>query len=121
MVFYGYGDHRDLHVLTHSFPTRRSSDLGHEFGGPGLCRACAELVCGKAQMPRERRLDAGAVKDIALNGRTIDNLLRDEFDSQAIALIGRSEERRVGNECARACRYRGRPYYEKKKDKHTQD
>src|SRR3546814_12417947 len=27
-VFYGYGDHRDLHVLTHSFPTRRSSDLG---------------------------------------------------------------------------------------------
>src|SRR3546814_7703589 len=24
-----YGDHRDLHVLTHSFPTRRSSDL-HE-------------------------------------------------------------------------------------------
>src|SRR3546814_6066900 len=24
--FYGYGDHRDLHVLTHSFPTRRSSD-----------------------------------------------------------------------------------------------
>src|SRR3546814_19565442 len=25
--FEGYGDHRDLHVLTHSFPTRRSSDL----------------------------------------------------------------------------------------------
>src|SRR3546814_16881922 len=24
--FYCYGDHRDLHVLTHSFPTRRSSD-----------------------------------------------------------------------------------------------
>src|SRR3546814_16777323 len=24
---YGYGDHRNLHVLTHSFPTRRSSDL----------------------------------------------------------------------------------------------
>src|SRR3546814_5919272 len=23
----GYGDHLDLHVLTHSFPTRRSSDL----------------------------------------------------------------------------------------------
>src|SRR3546814_8144076 len=27
-VFEGYGDHRDLNVLTHSFPTRRSSDLG---------------------------------------------------------------------------------------------
>src|SRR3546814_11559465 len=25
--FYVYGDHRTLHVLTHSFPTRRSSDL----------------------------------------------------------------------------------------------
>src|SRR3546814_19840667 len=25
--FEGSGDHRDLHVLTHSFPTRRSSDL----------------------------------------------------------------------------------------------
>src|SRR3546814_15985921 len=25
-VFYRYGDHRYLHVLTHSFPTRRSSD-----------------------------------------------------------------------------------------------
>src|SRR5881628_2274758 len=26
--FYCYGDHRDLHVSQHSFPTRRSSDLG---------------------------------------------------------------------------------------------
>src|SRR3546814_11665104 len=25
--FYGYGDQRNLHGLTHSFPTRRSSDL----------------------------------------------------------------------------------------------
>src|SRR3546814_3663192 len=25
--FLGFGDTRDLHVLTHSFPTRRSSDL----------------------------------------------------------------------------------------------
>src|SRR3546814_7305400 len=27
LVCEGHGDHRDLHVLTHSFPTRRSSDL----------------------------------------------------------------------------------------------
>src|SRR3546814_2304045 len=26
-IFLCYGNHRDLHVLTHSFPTRRSSDL----------------------------------------------------------------------------------------------
>src|SRR3546814_9362959 len=25
--FYGYGDHRDIHVRTHSLPTRRSYDL----------------------------------------------------------------------------------------------
>src|SRR3546814_14988085 len=27
LCFYCYRDHRDLHVQTHSFPTRRSSDL----------------------------------------------------------------------------------------------
>src|SRR3546814_8258007 len=32
--FYGYGDHRDLHVLTHSFPTRRSSDLNAARAAP---------------------------------------------------------------------------------------
>src|SRR3546814_10671081 len=29
-----YGDHRDLHVLTHSFPTRRSSDLIAAYSNP---------------------------------------------------------------------------------------
>src|SRR3546814_20064354 len=29
-----YGDHLDLHVLTHSFPTRRSSDLARPLRGP---------------------------------------------------------------------------------------
>src|SRR3546814_14385276 len=31
--FYVSGDHRDLHVLTHSFPTRRSSDLSDAIAG----------------------------------------------------------------------------------------
>src|SRR3546814_5217719 len=31
MFFLWYGDHQDLHVLTHSFPTRRSSDLAMFF------------------------------------------------------------------------------------------
>src|SRR3546814_11747679 len=39
-LFEWYGDHRDLHVLTHSFPTRRSSDLAtvgrEEIGGVPL-------------------------------------------------------------------------------------
>src|SRR6056297_2181058 len=29
-LFSSPGGHRDLHVLTHSFPTRRSSDLAHQ-------------------------------------------------------------------------------------------
>src|SRR3546814_6931181 len=33
--FYSYGDHRDLHGLTHSFPTRRSSDLRPDPDQPG--------------------------------------------------------------------------------------
>src|SRR3546814_9440048 len=39
------GDHRDLHVLTHSFPTRRSSDL---------------LRPGSAQQPPPHRAATGA-------------------------------------------------------------
>src|SRR3546814_6062305 len=43
-----YGDHRDLHVLTHSFPTRRSSDLarfhGHTRSAKGsLCSRRIDL------------------------------------------------------------------------------
>src|SRR3546814_9265972 len=34
-----YGDHRDLHVLTHSFPTRRSSDLAPWHSGVAAKRA----------------------------------------------------------------------------------
>src|SRR3546814_644802 len=34
MFFFSrYGYHRDLHVLAHSFPTRRSSDLGLQTNG----------------------------------------------------------------------------------------
>src|SRR3546814_19776029 len=48
--FEAYGDHRDLHVLTHSFPTRRSSDL-NVFGAMGLSR---EL--GLEQLYRDVRM-----------------------------------------------------------------
>src|SRR3546814_9037916 len=45
-----YGDHRDLHVLTHSFPTRRSSDLQSN-----RSRRTAHIrlaVCGHNGLPR---------------------------------------------------------------------
>ena len=63
-------------------------NVGHEFGGPGLCRAGAALVGGKAEMPCERRLDAIAVEDFTFNRGAIDDFLRYEFDGQAIARIG---------------------------------
>src|SRR3546814_13638624 len=37
---YGDGDHRDLHVLTLSFPTRRSSDLSLSRARGGAYRPC---------------------------------------------------------------------------------
>src|SRR3546814_13622517 len=38
-VFECYGDHLDLHVLTPSFPTRRSPDLA---AGPGTSTSCRD-------------------------------------------------------------------------------
>src|SRR3546814_7696444 len=61
---YGYGDHRDLHGLTRSFPTRRSSDLvvadgGGGYSAAGHCIAAAHRF-GHA---------AGRREDIAQIGR----------------------------------------------------
>src|SRR3546814_20813734 len=33
MCVYGYGSHRDQHVLSHAVPTRRSADLRREVAG----------------------------------------------------------------------------------------
>src|SRR3546814_10419363 len=50
--FEGYADHRDLHVLTHSFPTRRSSDLQAAFGGSSFSLRCGfGFALGHACMP----------------------------------------------------------------------
>src|SRR3546814_5727070 len=43
----GCGEHRDLHVLTHSFPTRRSSDLHR----PYLLRALYEWIADNGMTP----------------------------------------------------------------------
>src|SRR3546814_13670433 len=44
VLFSLYGDHRDLHVLTHSFPTRRSSDL--TLGGAACTVGAATTAAG---------------------------------------------------------------------------
>src|SRR3546814_20195394 len=56
-----YGDNRDRHVRTHSFPTRRSSDLGSPVWGPDG----KQKVNGSSIFPK--RL-AGAVVDPAIGG-----------------------------------------------------
>src|SRR3546814_11539769 len=50
LCFEWYGDHRDLHVLTHSCPTRRASDLE-----PGYdeALAAAKLHRGRGSAPPE--------------------------------------------------------------------
>src|SRR3546814_19451771 len=45
--FQGYGDHRDLHVLTQSCPTRRSSDLERGYLAAELALAeCEQRAAG---------------------------------------------------------------------------
>src|SRR3546814_2092234 len=75
--FLGYGAHRDLHVLTHSFPTRRSSELA---GGDGDIDGTIAT--------RGRTLDGGGFDATlsvptltgTLRGRTLDG--KAEFTAQ---------------------------------------
>src|SRR3546814_16964997 len=50
-----YGDHRDLHVLTHSFPTRRSSDLLRRNPLPEFARRHAGGTAERVAETRWRR------------------------------------------------------------------
>src|SRR3546814_20917737 len=64
-----YGDIRDLYVLPHSFPTRRSSDLAATAGAPGarhdrLARWVdpAELSDAADEHETRRQRDAGGAR-----------------------------------------------------------
>src|SRR3546814_17643723 len=62
MYFQCYGDHRELHVLTHSYPTRLSSDLVADVELRRLVLAARHLVGVLDQagrIVREPELDAG--------------------------------------------------------------
>src|SRR3546814_2182699 len=50
-----YGDHRDLHVLTNSFPTRRSSDLDEQEERTGPARRGRVALRQRAQGLSARR------------------------------------------------------------------
>src|SRR3546814_1482357 len=76
-LFYGYGDDRELHVLTHSFPTRHSTELrgrnaGLDLGGLA-CDSCNRPAVG--QRGRDggdfRPLDADVRQDLVRHGRQL--------------------------------------------------
>src|SRR3546814_14214972 len=66
--FQCYRDHRDLHVLTHSFPTRRSSDLKIRRSEPDPHSGI------------ERHVDLGFVGEpVAVDPTILSNLAGDNF------------------------------------------
>src|SRR3546814_5657587 len=79
------GDHRDLHVLTHSFPTRRSSDLG-------------SLVCGLAVV------EGGHDADLIWTAAEIDEAWEVEQWGEDKEAAARSARRRHEFAMARAFR-----------------
>src|SRR3546814_19872533 len=98
---------------------RCSKRIGHTFGGA--------LIIG-----REAHANMAIVEDRVVGAVGLLDLvqrLRDQERFQAIARhegergfeeVERSEERRVGKECASTCRYRGSPYTYKKKKRETE-
>src|SRR5210317_2172163 len=98
MFFFScYGDHRDLHPILHSFPTRRSSDL--------------------SRRRHTRFLNVTGVQTCALPIRSEEHTseLQSHSEISYAVFCLRSEERRVGKECRIGCRSRWSPYHSKKK------
>src|SRR3546814_17720338 len=98
--FYRYGDHRDLHVLTHSFPTRRSSDLPY----------AAHFF--QAIAAEHRRIAIAEPVSSYFSGNGGDTVFCSLNSAAPFAdslLASRSEERRVGKECVSTCRSRWSP------------
>src|SRR5210317_246398 len=92
-----YGDHRDLHPILHSFPTRRSSDLKQKTAYEISECDCRSDVCSSDRS----------------EAHTSELQSHSEISYAVFCL--RSEERRVGKECRIGCRSRWSPYHEKKK------
>src|SRR3546814_11544434 len=132
--FYGYVDHRDLHVLTHSFPTRRSSDLmvGEEVdrGEEGFAAFPVGLDIVDHPLDDEARriIILGQGRGLAVLGpvrlvvHALDRALFEIFGAAIVEAAGtvvaarvrqprvvpaqRSDARRVGKECVSQSRYR---------------
>src|SRR3546814_18123404 len=120
--FSGHGYHRDLHVLTHSFPTRRSSDL-HDHGGHDDHGHEHEDEDPPYVKLRSNRVDVRAeytepfagFEKIRFRGGLTDYQHQEIEGGEVGTTFQRSEERRVGKEGGRTCRSRWSPYHSKKK------
>src|SRR3546814_17171539 len=105
--------------MTHSFPTRRSSDLP---------RGAEVLRAGDRGLHAAPPTGTGAgwvgIGFIAIGGRpttfaassgatpaSTSVLNAVVLDARSALMASRSEERRVGEECVSTCRYRWSPYH----------
>src|SRR3546814_20622937 len=121
--FTRYGDHRDLHVLTRSFPTRRSSEIGAGSGMirrlafAGLALFAATQVSGEDMIPPDLAAEVNPFIGTTNGGNVYPGATMPfgmvAFSPEATPLPGRSrsEERRVGKECVSTCRSRWAPYH----------
>src|SRR3546814_16058267 len=107
-----YGDHLDLNLLIHSFPTRRSSDLKLVPNNPASPVTLQQAIDGEPQLQDMRRQDpeVAGLMDRALK---LEGLYRHASTHAAGVVIGarRQEARRVGKECVSRCRCRWAPDY----------
>src|SRR3546814_12827631 len=112
VFLYGCGDHRDLHVLTHSVPTRRSSDLKLpdeivdtrqpcrvlDFGRRGIRLAVGDVVVDRiVEQNRVLRDDADRLAQALLRYRA--DILSVDADGACVDVDESTEERRGGKEC----------------------
>src|SRR5881397_3275593 len=97
-----YGHHQDLHGSIHSFPTRRSSDLG-SIGLPRIVQPPDEA--GVTQAPYEACVETAvaAVAPDEAGGRHVEEIVRDDLvlpdDSGGVQALGPDEaarQRRAG-------------------------
>src|SRR3546814_11799299 len=128
--FYGSGDHLDLHVLTHAFPTRRSSDLaqsnvveakaappkgGFDFRGatwPGTSKSADKAASTNPEPAKIPVRDVPVARMPAIRRNTAPSTIQAgaaQIPAQRelkVRMGMRSEERRVGKECVSRCRSR---------------
>src|SRR3546814_9060097 len=83
--FEGYGDPRDLHVLTHAFPTRRSSDLWREHRRESILVGLLSAGGGIGAYTYISYMQKYLFNSVGFDKATATNII-------AVALLWRSEE-----------------------------